>query len=344
MTKERIDILLKEYEEKYPIYEEFSSRLKLILEDVLVSEDLSYLSVESRTKAQVNLRQKIESGTINVSKLVDVRDLTGVRINTYVYEDITKIENVLKENFDLSQIEIDERLGINKVGYRSHHWVLTLPSQRVSLPEYKKFEGLKAELQIRTVLQHAWAQIGHNQIYKPNVLLPDKIKRDFTLLSGLLEIADNEFSRISQEISKYTEEIDIKTSTGDLNVKIDSVSLRSYFDNKFAKMSNVEKKFGPKDDMIELIIEELNLIGVSTLREFDEIIPVDFIKVSENLDRDSNYTGVARNIMVISKPEQYFEHAWRNNWIIGKDSDLSIYTQYNIDVETKMNKYLPNLQ
>jgi ppGpp synthetase/RelA/SpoT-type nucleotidyltranferase len=341
MEQNNIDNILKEYEEKYSTYTDFSLKLKNILVDILNSENFEYLSVESRTKEPLSLRQKLESDVIRVSSLDEIRDLVGVRIIAYVYEDISNIRELIENNFETKSISIDERLGIDKVGYRSYHCLISLPNTRLTLPEYKKFKNLKAELQIRTILEHAWAQIGHNQIYKPNVILPDKIKRDFTLLSGLLEIADNEFSRISGEILNYSNQIDERTSSGDLEIQIDSVSLRKYFNQRFGNKSWIEQEFGPRDDMAEKIIEEFSLVDIGTLKELDIIIPKDFDDVEKKIEKLTNYCGIARNIMIIAKPELYFKKAWRESWGIGPnpEEDLAIYKHYNIDIENLMEKY-----
>ncbi len=341
MEQKVIEKVIKEYSEKYPIYSDFSIRIKNILQDILDSDNIDYHSIESRPKELVSLRQKLESGVVDVSSLNDIRDLVGVRIIAYVYKDISDIEKMVNNNFEANAIEIEEKLGTDRVGYRSHHWLVGLPSARVTLPEYKKFTGLKAELQIRTILQHAWAQIGHNQVYKPNVVLPDKIKRDFTLLSGLLEIADNEFGRISGEISNYSHQVDKLTDSGDLDIEIDSVSLRNYFEKKFGMETWIDQKFGPKDDMIEVIIEELSIIGINTLRQLDNIIPKGFKDVTKKIEKETNYCGISRSIMVVNNPELYFEKAWRKSWVIGSDPEkqLAFYKYYNIDVEGLINKY-----
>lgn len=333
LNEEIVEKLLKDYENKYSLYSSFSSALARVLEEVLKSENIIYHSIESRAKSQKSLRNKLESGIVNPKYLGDVQDLSGVRIIAYVNEDISKIEELISKNFDIKVLEVESKLGTDKVGYRSHHWKVSLSSLRLSLPEYIKFGGLYAELQVRTILQHAWAQIGHNQVYKPNVLLPDKIKRDFTLLSGLLEIADNEFGRISQAITNYSVEVEEKTLKGDLEVSIDSISLRAYFDKRFGSLNSIEKIFGPNDDMTELIIEELSLMDINSLRQLDDLIPKDFDDILNKTKEYTNYCGVARNIMVIIDPEKYKEKAWRKKWVIGPHQKNLIYEHYDIDLK-----------
>ncbi len=339
MEQDKVEAILKSYEEKYTIYEEFANSLKRLLADILTSEELKYLSIEARAKDPASLRAKLTPSPVNIEHLAEINDLTGARVITFVYEDIKLIEDFLSSCLKLEPLTGDERLGVDRVGYRSHHWLVSYSADRLDLPEYKKFNGLKAELQIRTVLQHAWAQIGHNQVYKPNVILPEKLKRDFTLLAGHLEIADNEFSRISEAISNYGEEVEKKTSSGDLDVPIDSISLRSFFDKKFDFLSKNEKKFGPQDDMTERIIEELKLVDISTLKGLDAVIPKDFIDKLMKFERATNFTGIARNIMVIADADKYFSSAWRHSWTVNEDDETRLWGEYGIDVLSFIHKY-----
>ena len=63
---------------------------------------------------------------------------------------------------------------------------------------YEPLRRLNASVQIRTVLQHAWAEFEHDIRYKG--VVPDEhafdLDRRFTLAAGLLGLADREFSAI----------------------------------------------------------------------------------------------------------------------------------------------------
>lgn len=337
-TKRRYENILDEYSTKRDLYTEFAARLDGILADVLLAKGQQYLSIESRSKTIESLRQKLYFTDYNPISIEKINDLAGVRIITFVYENISSIEEVLKECFDVVPIDVDGRLGVDRVGYRSHHWILSLPEARLTLPEYEKFAGMKAELQIRTVLQHAWAQIGHNQVYKPSAILPERIERDFKLLSGVLEVADNEFSRISNEIASHQKEVERMTLSGNLDIPVDSVSLRQYFNDKFSISPLIKTTFGPKDDMAEEIIDELKAMGVDTLEELDKIMPKNFDVLFK---RESSFTGLARLIMILHDSELYFSKAWNEKWIMTKDS-ADFYASIGIDVKKLFEKY-PNL-
>ncbi len=62
--------------------------------------------------------------------------------------------------------------------------VAEIKDDRIILPEYQKFKDKKFEIQIRTILQHAWAEIEHDRDYKFTGELPINIKRRFRILAG----------------------------------------------------------------------------------------------------------------------------------------------------------------
>jgi putative GTP pyrophosphokinase len=105
-------------------------------------------------------------------------------------------------------------------------------------------------------LQHAWAEIEHDRNYKFSGILPKGIQRRFNLLAGTLELVDNEFEQISEEIEKYSQEVSAKTKIGELNIPINSTSLTQYMTEKFEAVPLVGKTFA---DLSSQVIEELKL-------------------------------------------------------------------------------------
>ena len=71
--------------------------------------------------------------------------------------------------------------------------------EMLKLPEYCLFDKMKCEIQVRTILQHAWAEIEHDVVYKSLGEIPFRVRRRFACLAGLLEIADREFESLRQD-------------------------------------------------------------------------------------------------------------------------------------------------
>lgn len=64
------------------------------------------------------------------------------------------------------------------------------------------YVGLKAEIQVRTTLQHAWASIEHKLRYKSDIKLPEEERRELSSIAASFESYDKAFKRI---LDKYNE-------------------------------------------------------------------------------------------------------------------------------------------
>ena len=199
----------------------------------------------------------------------------------------------------------------DQVGYRSVHYVATFKQNRSKLTEYQEYKSIKFEIQIRTLLQHAWAEIEHDRNYKFSGELPSEIKRRFYLVSGSLELLDREFEQISKDIDVYAKSIRDNTEKGILNESINSTSLIEYLSIKFKDYNIEQKDFNGSDKEIVL---ELGCFGVHTLEELDNLLSDD--KVEKNISKFKcfNYLGILRLAMMIKDPKRYFNEAWQQDW------------------------------
>jgi putative GTP pyrophosphokinase len=193
----------------------------------------------------------------------------------------------------------------------------------------RDFTGMKFEVQVRTILQHAWAEIEHDRNYKFAGVLPSEIERNFNLLAGTLEIVDNEFERISKEIDKYSEEISDRTKRGKLDISINTTSLKQYLSEKIVSPF-ISPGFGAGQ---RRIVEELNIVGINTLEQLDKIISQDFIDeyvaTLQKLNVGDNYTSFLRHLMMIKFTDKYFKKAWRRSFNLD-DGDLRILSSFGV--------------
>ena len=136
--------------------------------------------------------------------LLEITDQIGIRVITYVQSDVDAVAELLD---DQVVVHDDRDLGREtasegRFGYASRHLLIALDAAREGLPAYDNLLGRRAQVQIRTVLQHAWAEFEHDIRYKgtiPDEHVPD-FDRRFTLAAGLLELADREFSTIRDRL------------------------------------------------------------------------------------------------------------------------------------------------
>jgi len=223
--------IVKEYGIVKPSYEECTTKIHELVNSLIKESGIQVHSISSRTKDIDNLYEKVRRKGEEYNKLLDITDLSGIRIICYFSDQVDKVADIIKNNFIISnEFSIDKRktLDPDKFGYLSLHFVVKLSEDRSKLPEYKRFKDFYCEIQIRSILQHAWAEIEHDLGYKSSIEIPRDVKRKFYRLAGLLELADDEFNRIKYEIEQYTVEIDAKIIEKPEEILIDKVSLEHF--------------------------------------------------------------------------------------------------------------------
>lgn len=276
--------ILKSYEEARPIYEAFTNKIESLIRELLKDASIDTHSVNSRLKNSTSLSDKLQRGVEKYDKLEDVTDLSGVRITCWLLEQIPQIEHVIKENFDINEVHSinkREKMDADRFGYVSIHYIISLSDARKNLSEFRRYAGLRCEVQIRTILQHAWAEIEHDLGYKSKIEIPKNIKRRFYRLAGLLELADDEFQGLSGDIDEYRNTVNERIERRDKDVLIDKISLVSYIDNS-ELLRNLDDQivifFKPAKQLsapsisLENDLKILSFFDIGTIGQLDEIL------------------------------------------------------------------------
>ncbi|GAA6525459.1 GTP pyrophosphokinase [Intrasporangium sp. DVR] len=197
-----------EYRERYPRLVEATGLYVEMVQALLDDAGINYLSVSGRTKSVASFRGKAERMADGVplhpNPIEDITDAIGVRVITYVQADVTAVADLLAQ--ELAVLD-DRDLGLETAragrwGYASRHLLVAVDASRTVPATYEPLRRLSASVQIRTVLQHAWAEFEHDIRYKGTV--PEEhasdLDRRFTLAAGLLELADREFAAIRDRL------------------------------------------------------------------------------------------------------------------------------------------------
>ncbi|MEU7175239.1 RelA/SpoT domain-containing protein [Micromonospora tulbaghiae] len=182
----------------------FGALLTGLITALLDEAGISFLNVSHRVKTRDSASRKLAKGRGKYADYRSLHDLLGVRVITYFNDEVDRVGELLREQFDVdTENSVDKRqlLDPREFGYLSLHYVLTLDEKRRGLPEYRRYVGIPFEIQIRSVLQHAWAEIEHDLGYKAAQSLPPKLQRHFARLAGLLESADDGFVALRDQIT-----------------------------------------------------------------------------------------------------------------------------------------------
>uniref|UniRef100_UPI00015F288D GTP pyrophosphokinase n=1 Tax=Vibrio sp. AND4 TaxID=314289 RepID=UPI00015F288D len=235
----------------------------------------------------------------------------------YFESDVNRVSELISNSFGVdveNSLDKSKVLLKDQIGYRSVHFVCTLGNDRAMLPEYSKLTNLKFEVQVRTVLQHAWAELAHDSNYKFSGSLPPEIERKLYLYAGMLEVADKGFDELSSQIDSYKQAIDEQSKLGDFSATIDSISLKEYFDC-WADDNDIALENNQKNT--SCLIHELNAFGVQTVEDLIDIIPNGYVEAYKEVGEISNIFGIVRDWMLISDWQKFLNNV-SFNWMIDR--------------------------
>ena len=245
----------KWYDVNFSLYDSCGSTLKILIKKILKKKSIPFHSIEYRVKSKESFIEKCKKDKYK-NPISEITDVCGLRIIGYTNHDVKEIQSIIESEFKIDKdnsIDKSRIMRDDQVGYRSVHYVASIKSNRSQLPEYQEYKHIKFEIQIRTLLQHAWAEIEHDRNYKFSGELPSEIKRRFYLVAGSLELLDREFEQISEDIDTYAKDIRNKAEKGDLDENINSTSLIEYLTVKLIDINIGERDFNGSDIQITML-------------------------------------------------------------------------------------------
>ncbi len=309
MTSNSIETVLA-YERVRPEYVRFTHKLKLLFEELLKAKAIDVHLLESRTKEVTSLRDKIgRPGKTYSDPLTEITDLVGVRVITYYQDAANEVAKLIASEFQIDQENsVVHSTSAAEFGYKSAHFVVTLNSTRGELLEWNSFSNISAEIQVRTVLQHAWAAISHKLQYKREDDVPVILKRKLFRLSALFELADDEFVSLRDASGQVTEEITALVKSGERQLAIDYISLGKLIDTSqvvaeiCAYAAEVGFDFDGDDegrddenggDAISDLIQFAGIANIGTIDAFEKALESSLSWVKSYLGAQFNYSGKA---------------------------------------------------
>ena len=224
--------ILAQYKSLLPVYSQMADVIPEKLKEIFAESGIIVAAVEHRVKTEESLAGKLKLKGGKYKDIFDITDLVGIRVITFYVDDVDKVASIVERLFDVDwENSIDKRKAheIDSFGYLSLHYICSIPESSYKSPEHPEINKIRFEVQMRTVLQHAWANMNHDTGYKSGVDIPRVYMRDMSRLAGMLELIDDEFSRIRREITDYRRNVQNLVASGNLEeVQLDGDSFKSY--------------------------------------------------------------------------------------------------------------------
>lgn len=227
--------ILSEFDRLHGLHVSFTEMLHALVGEILRDRNLVIHSISKRTKDRASFERKVAKVEGKYRSAAEVTDIVGIRVITYFSTDVDRVAQALREEFtvdDTHSVDKRQLLDSDRFGYLSLHSVVSLLPSRTNLYEYKRYADLKAEIQVQSILQHAWAEIEHDLGYKSAAEVPKPVRRQFSRLAGLLEIADDEFVSIREALRHYEREVPERIVNEPESVSLDKASLTVFINSK----------------------------------------------------------------------------------------------------------------
>ncbi|MBE3128182.1 MAG: RelA/SpoT domain-containing protein, partial [Actinobacteria bacterium] len=340
---------IEEYKIKQSIYADFAGKIHSLLKILLEDNEFRYQNVFSRGKELNSLRRKIieHEEVQKLEAVTEINDLAGCRVIFYLDKDIERFRNYIYKEFDV----VKDNLRYSEDNYNARHVIVRLSENRLALPEYAKFLGLKCEIQLTTVLYHAWSEMNHDIIYKPQGLsnFDEKafnlLKKQFAdVMKNHIKEAQHTFDFISDQVEKINQGkqvFDIKS----LKNIIHSESNNEIYENLVLLHKYIEE-FGDKTP------KELNIIKIIEIAlKKSKTLKIEPIKTTIGNLKGYTYADVAGICLNILNDLRYFYPEEVFNLLImlslDKESEvkkkslevLSRLSQYNLHALQKIGFY-----
>lgn len=306
-----INKMIKQYYDNQKLYLSMKDDIEDILKRIVETHHFRISNMAIRIKNEEALIKKITYK----NKYKDINEITDViagRIITLFEDDVDRIYECIKQNFDIIEYKDKRKKSYNDridFGYNSLHLLVKFNQERLQFIEYEDYKDIVFELQIRTTLQHSWAEIEHGLGYKSQYEIPKDIRRRLTRLSASLELLDEEFVQIARAVDEYNKGIIHIEKV--LKTDINANSLVQYVNtspkvNEILKRLHDEFHFSFERDA-ELIsqsrlVQRFHYMGYTYINELDDFVDKHLKEIEwlarERVDNYGNNTLNIYNVLV----------------------------------------------
>lgn len=327
--------IVDDYDERLPLYEQIREFVTTAINNALKSNDVEVTAVEARVKRRDSLIGKLVRKGHKYHTIDDITDIVGVRVITLFSDDVDRVASYVEKMFNVDWNEsIDKRKmhEMSSFGYNSLHYICRIPQSLYKDEQHPELNDIRFEVQMRSTLQHAWAAMNHDLGYKSEIETPPEYMRMFGRLAGMLEMADEEFSRIRISVATYRRRMESLIQAGELSeVVLDGDTFGSYiaqkpFEGLMRRIAAINQ--GEIQEMsFEPFYPLLKEAGMKTLQDVEDFIrdnEEDAYKFAMSQLADTDIDIIAstvglQNLLIV--------HALKNGG--GKASLIHIYDELN---------------
>ena len=226
------EMLLNQFRQRIPLLVELESLVLCRLKDALDRQHIEVTAIDHRIKKEDSLAGKLERKGAKYKSVDDITDLLGLRVITFYTDDVDKVAALVAQTFDIDWgNSVDKRKlhELDSFGYNSLHYICRLPAGSAD----EALCHIPFEIQMRTALQHVWSTINHDTGYKSDVQIPREYLRQFGRLAGMLELIDDEFSRLRNSLADYRRRVQNLVASGQLDeVSLNADTWESYLQTR----------------------------------------------------------------------------------------------------------------
>ena len=277
--KSRMDIIsqfMENYKKKISFYETAGHVAEDMLRDALHSSGIRAI-VTSRAKSPVRLKNKVtqrnekrEQPYRSMNEIyADIADLSGVRVSLYFPGDRAKADQVINNLFTVSETKKfpgqSKQPSYNKrfSGYWATHYRASMKEELLEKKQLK-YVSVRLEIQVASVLMHAWSEVEHDLVYKPmQGTLSDEELAILDELNGLVLAGEIALERLQ--------------SAGNARLQSKNAAFGSQYDLAaylYDYLSTRYKRFDiePKMGNVEQLLRLMNRLKLDSARELDPIL------------------------------------------------------------------------
>jgi ppGpp synthetase/RelA/SpoT-type nucleotidyltranferase len=316
-----LDEFVERYRRELDYYQEVARLAAQQVEGLLEAAGIRAI-VTYRAKRIDSLSKKIHARHRtkhydSVAKIQsDVVDLAGVRIALYFPADRTEVEKLVRTQFDLAAepkvFPTDESLAYKKrfEGYRATHYRVRLRAGNLPVGQARYTEAA-IEIQVASVLMHAWAEVEHDLMYKPTSgNLSEDEYAILDELNGMVLAGEIALERLQRAVQT--------------RVSVPEVIFRNHYELAAYLFEAARKKqLGPEEPVMGRADLLFRLLSEADLRKPSELDP--YVSSLKEATEERPLAEQIIDLLVSSNPDLYRRYGkLRGEW---RDSMVGLATE-----------------